>query len=66
MIDLEEILAAVIQQVGGKMIVDGKTMEMDYSGYVIAIDYDAMRDELIIQLVDKEDVEFEDEENEDE
>lgn len=60
-IAIEEILAAVIDDNGGRLEINRESMEKSYDGKVMAIDYDYKKERVVLTLVDGEDVDYEDE-----
>lgn len=60
-VPVEVILAAVVDSQGGSVAVPADTFDKDLSGFVLAMDFDAEANQLLITLVDKEDALYEDE-----
>ena len=59
---IEEVLAAVIlSNENGAIFVPTETLESDMSGLAIAIDRDEQRDGIVLSIVNKEDIEYDDE-----
>ena len=60
-IDLEAILAALIDQNEGELFIGMEYMDRNYEGKAIAIDLDALRNGIAMTLIDTEEIKYDDE-----
>lgn len=58
---IEELLAAAVEFNGGRLEISAESFQRSFGGKALAIDYDPQKDMIVITLVDKEDVIYEDE-----
>lgn len=60
-IDIEMILAALIDQNDNELFLGKEYLEKSYAGMVIAMTYDALRDGVMLELVKESEVTYDDE-----
>jgi hypothetical protein len=58
---IEELLAAAVDYNGGRLEISTESLQRSFAGKALAIDYDMQKDMIVVTLVDKEDVIYEDE-----
>lgn len=59
-VELEGVLAALIDQNEGELFLGSEFIAKDYAGKAIAIQADALRDGWVMSLVNVKEVQFED------
>lgn len=55
-IAIEEVLAAAVDTYGGRLEVSRASIEKSYAGKVLAVDFDHLKEVVVITLVESEDV----------
>jgi hypothetical protein len=56
---LEEVLAAVIDEIGGRLVVPMDALKKDRAGKAIAIDFDDEKQAVVFTLQEQEDIIYE-------
>jgi len=59
-VDLAELVAAMVFEAGGSVVINAENVGTFDEDKAIAIDYDTKREVFLLTLVDARDVEFED------
>lgn len=57
-LDIAELVAAMITEAGGSVVLNAETFNTDFSDKMIAIDYNGQKDIFLLTLVDTSDIDF--------
>ena len=60
-VDITELIAAMIVEAGGTIVINAETLSNGFGNQIIAIDPDYKKDILVLSLVDADDVDYGDE-----